>query len=87
MSLILPLGDVRMQKMKRAEVDLNKISLALKVKPVAKYEDGTWGAQIESIVINNLPKPELFDFRAITAENKPIFLIIEKGKAILEQQK
>jgi len=73
--------------MKRARVDLNKISVAIKVRPVAKYDDGTWGAQIESIVINNLPKPELFDFPAITAQNKPIFLIIEKGKATLEQHK
>jgi hypothetical protein len=72
---------------KRVQVDLNKISLAIKLRPVAKYEDGTWGAQIESIVINGLPKPKVFSFPAITALNKPIFLMIEKGKATLEQQK
>lgn len=75
------------RKVKRAQVDLNKISLAIRLRPVAKYDDGTWGAQIESIIINDLPKPELFNFPAITAQNKPIFLIIAKGKATLEQQK
>lgn len=75
------------KKKRQAKVDLKKISLAINLRPVAEYEDGTWGAQIESIVINDLPKPKLFDFPAITAQNKPIFLLIEKGKATLEQQK
>jgi len=75
------------EKLRKARVDLSKISLAIKLSPVAKYDDGTWGAKIESIVINELPKPELFDFPAITARNKPIFMMIEKGEATIEQSK
>lgn len=69
------------------KVDLNKLSIAIRLSPVAKYEDGTWGAKIESIVLNNLPNPALFNFPAITRQNKQIFLLIENGKATLEQPK
>jgi len=42
-------------------VDLKKLEFALRLEPVAKYEDGTWGAKISAIV-NGLPWDDKDEF-------------------------
>lgn len=70
------------------EFDLSKLRLDMRIVPVAKYDDGTWGGKVESIMINGLPDTAFFERRhKDVSENKPIYLTIEKGKASLSQPK